>query len=124
MSRVFSVLCLVSLVTLWQGGGAKNIDPVGKWTFSTTNEEGNPTTGTIEISGKPGAYTGRITTSQGTTLQIGDVLSSSNVVLMLADLPDGNGTAVVKIIRSATGVYSGQWGALRGTIPARVERAK
>ena len=123
MSRVFSVLCLVSLVTLWQGD-AKSIDPVGKWTFSTTNEEGTPTTGTIEISGKPGAYTGRITTSQGTTLQIGDVLSSNNVVLMLADLPDGAGTAVVKIIRSSTGTYSGHWGALRGTIPAKVERAK
>ena len=123
MSRVLSVVCLVSLVTLWQGD-AKNIDPVGKWNFSTTNEEGTPTTGTIEISGKAGAYTGRITTSQGTTLQVGDVMTSRDVLLLLADLPDGAGTAVVKIIRSSTGTYSGHWGALRGVIPAKVERAK
>jgi hypothetical protein len=123
MSRLVSVLCLVSLVSLWQGD-AKNIDPVGKWTFSTTNEEGTPTTGTIEISGKPGAYIGRITTSQGTTLQVGDVMTSNNVLLLLADLPDGAGTAVVKIIRSSAGTYSGHWGALRATIPAKVERAK
>ena len=123
MSRVFAVVCLVSLVTLWQGD-AKNLDPAGKWNFSTTNEEGTPTTGTIEITGKPGAYTGRITTSQGTTLPIGDVMSSKDVLLILADLPDGAGTAVVKIIRSSTGTYSGHWGALRATIPAKVERAK
>ena len=123
MSRVFSLVCLVSLVGLWQGD-AKNIDPVGKWNFSTTNEEGTPTTGTIEISGKPGAYSGRISTSQGTTLQVGDVMTSKDVVLLLADLPDGAGTAVVKIIRSSTGTYSGHWGALRAVIPAKVERAK
>ena len=123
MSRVFSLVCLVSLVTLWQGD-AKSIDPVGKWNFSTTNEEGTPTTGMIEISGKAGAYTGRITTSQGTTLQVGDVMTSKDVLLLLADLPDGAGTAVVKIIRSPTGTYSGHWGALRGVIPAKVERAK
>ena len=123
MSRLFSLVCLVSLVTLWQGD-AKNIDPVGKWNFTTTNEEGTPTTGTIEISGKPGAYTGRISTSQGTTLQVGDVMTSKDVLLLLADLPDGAGTAVVKIIRSSTGTYSGHWGALRATIPAKVERAK
>ena len=123
MSRLFSLVCLVSLVSLWQGD-AKNIDPVGKWNFSTTNEEGTPTTGTIEISGKPGAYTGRISTSQGTTLQVGDVMTSKDVLLLLADLPDGAGTAVVKIIRSSTGAYSGHWGALRATIPAKVERAK
>jgi hypothetical protein len=123
MSRVLSLVCLLSLVGLWQGD-AKNIDPVGKWNFSTTNEEGTPTTGSIEITGKPGAYTGRITTSQGTTLQVGDVLTSPDVVLLLADLPDGAGTAVVKISKSSTGTYSGHWGALRGTIPAKVERAK
>ena len=123
MSRVFSLVCLVSLVGLWQGD-AKNIDPVGKWNFSTTNEEGTPTTGTIEISGKPGAYSGRISTSQGTTLQVGDVMTSKDVLLLLADLPDGAGTAVVKIIRSSTGTYSGHWGALRAVIPAKVERAK
>ena len=123
MSRLFSLVCLVSLVTLWQGD-AKNIDPVGKWNFTTTNEEGTPTTGTIEISGKPGAYTGRISTSQGTTLQVGDVMTSKDVLLLLADLPDGAGTAVVKIIRSSTGTYSGHWGALRAVIPAKVERAK
>ena len=123
MSRVFSLVCLVSLVGLWQGD-AKNIDPVGTWNFSTTNEEGTPTTGTIEISGKPGAYTGRISTSQGTTLQVGDVMTSKDVLLLLADLPDGAGTAVVKIIRASTGTYSGHWGALRAVIPAKVERAK
>jgi hypothetical protein len=123
MSRVFSLVCLLSLVGLWQGD-AKNIDPVGKWNFSTTNEEGTPTTGSIEITGKPGAYAGRITTSQGTTLQVGDVLTSPDVVLLLADLPDGAGTAVVKIIKSSNGTFSGHWGALRGTIPAKVERAK
>ena len=123
MSRVISLVCLLSLVGLWQGD-AKNIDPVGKWNFSTTNEEGTPTTGSIEITGKPGAYTGRITTSQGTTLQVGDVLTSPGVMVLLADLPDGAGTAVVKIIKSSNGAFSGHWGALRGTIPAKVERAK
>lgn len=121
MSRVFAVLCLVSVVSFWQTDRGM-IDPTGKWTFATTTEDGTPTTGTIEVSGKPGAYTGRITTNAGSILPIQDLMTSRDAIVILAELPDGAGTAVVKIARSGT-AFSGYWGAMRGTIPAKVERA-
>lgn len=120
MSRVLAVMCLVSVVSLWQADRGM-IDPAGKWTFATTTEDGTPTTGTIEVTGKAGAYTGRITTSAGAVLPIQDLMTSRDAVVILAELPDGAGTAVVKIARSGT-AFSGFWGALRGTIPAKVER--
>ncbi len=122
MSRFFAVLCLVSVVSMWQADRGA-IDPLGKWTFSTATEDGTPTTGTIEVTGKPGAYTGRITTSAGGILPIQDVMTSRNAMVIFAELPDGGGTAVVKITRAAD-AFSAYWGALRGTIPAKIERAK
>jgi hypothetical protein len=121
MSRFLTVLCLVSAVSVWQADRGM-IDPLGKWTFSTTNEEGTPTTGTIEVTGKPGAYKGEITTNQGRVLPVTDLATSRDAIVILAELPDGAGTAVIKIARSGN-TYTGQWGALRGTIPAKVQRA-
>ena len=122
MTRCVGVLCFVSLLGLWQGDRAM-LDPVGKWTFSTTSEEGTPTTGTIEITGKPGVYTGRIVTNQGRELPITDLMTSREALLILAELPDGAGTAVIKIARLPAGTYTGHWAAVRGVIPAKIERA-
>ena len=122
MTRFFAAIFTVSLLGLWQGDRA-TLDPLGKWNFTTTNEEGAPTTGSIEVTGKPGIYTGKIVTSQGRELPITDLMTSRDAILILAELPDGAGTAVIKIARSASGTYSGHWGAVRAVIPAKVERA-
>jgi hypothetical protein len=49
------------------------VNPVGRYEF-TTNAQGQTVTGTIEIAGTTGAYTGQITTSHTPPLPISSVL--------------------------------------------------
>jgi hypothetical protein len=122
MLRGSALICAVSLLGFWQSDRA-TLDPVGKWNFSTTAEDGSPATGQIEVTGKPGVYTGRIVTNQGRELPINDLMTSRDAILILAELPDGAGTAVIKIARQPSGTFTGHWGAVRGVIPAKIERA-
>lgn len=108
------------------GGAQPNnspLDPTGVWNYSTTNEEGTPVTGTMEITGKPFAYTGVIRSSTGNPLQIVEVMTSPTAMIVLADIPNG-GVAVIKVTRSEKGAYSAVWGAAPQIIPAKVERVK
>lgn len=108
------------------GGSQTNIpplDPTGRWTYSTTSEDGAPVTGTMEITGKPFAYTGMIKSSTGNQLPIVEVMTSPTAMIVLADIPNG-GAAVIKITRSPKGEYSAMWGAAPQIIAAKVERVK
>jgi len=98
-------------------------DPVGKWTFATRDDAGAPITGTMEISGKPGTYGGILTSAPDRTLQINDVLTSPNGMVVIANLTDG-GVAVIKVWKGTDGKLQGGWGPIRSVIPATVERAK
>ena len=98
-------------------------DPAGKWTFSTVDENGAPISGTMEITGKPGAYTGTIMGGGDRPLQITEVFTSPTGAVIFADLPDG-GVAVIKVWTDASGKIQCGWGPIRQVVPATVARAK
>lgn len=106
-----------------QSRGPAAFDPAGKWTYSTHDDSGAPINGTMEISGKPGAFTGTITSGPERTLQISDVLTSPNGMVVIANLPDG-GVAVIKVWKDAAGALQAGWGPIRNVIPATVERSR
>jgi hypothetical protein len=87
----------------------KPFDPVGTYSFTTTSETGTAVTGTLEITGTPGAYKGQSTISGGTALGITEVMTSPNGLMAISELPNG-GVALVKLVRDASGKYTGAWG--------------
>lgn len=97
-------------------------DPVGKWSYSTRDDAGAPIAGTMEITGKPGAFQGTLTSGPERSLQIADVLTSPNGMVVIANLPDG-GVAVIKVWKDAAGKLQAGWGPIRTVIPATVERS-
>jgi hypothetical protein len=122
MRTLVLALALVS-ITAAQPRSVTTFDPTGKWTYSTQDDQGAAISGTMEITGKPGAYTGSIVSGPERTLQISDVLTSPNGMVVLANLPDG-GVAVIKVWQDADGKIQGGWGPIRSVIPATVARAK
>src|SRR5262245_56029134 len=97
-------------------------DPAGKWTFSTQDDSGAVVSGTMEITGQPGAYTGTITSAPDRVLQINDVLTSANAIVILANLPEG-GVAVIKVWKGADGKLQAGWGPIRNVIAATVSKS-
>jgi hypothetical protein len=98
-------------------------DPVGKWTYSTLDDSGAAISGTMEIAGKPGAYTGSIAGGGDHPLPIKDVFTSPSGMVIFADLPDGT-VAVIKVWQETDGKIQAGWGPLHNVIPATVARAK
>ena len=121
MRTLVLALALAS-ITAAQTRPVTTFDPVGKWTYSTLDENGAPISGTMEITGKPGAYTGTIAGGDQ-PLPITDVFTSPNGMAFFANLPDGS-VAVGKMTQAADGKIQCVWGPLRGVIPATVARAK
>ena len=106
----YSAFALVVLGLIGQQTTApKPFDPVGKYSISTTSETGAAVTGTLEITGTPGAYKGQTTISDGTVLGISEVMTSPNGLMAVSELPNG-GVALVKLVRDASGKYTGAWG--------------
>jgi hypothetical protein len=122
MRTLVLALAVLSLAGL-QTRPVTPFDPAGKWTYSTIDDQGAPISGTMEITGKPGAYTGTIVSGPDRTLQISDVLTSANGAVILANLPDG-GVAVIKVWQGADGKLQGGWGPIRSVIPATVARGR
>jgi|SRR5438552_1768203 len=98
------------------------LDPVGTWSFTTTMSDGQPITGTFQISGKPGAYTGSAVSHDGNTFPIREVFTSPNGLILTADL--GNSLAFIRISKDASGKFAGNWGEVTSQIPITAERAK
>ena len=57
---LFATLLVTFAATGVQPRQAASFNPVGKWTYSTKDDEGTAISGTMEISGKAGVYTGTI----------------------------------------------------------------
>ena len=122
-SVLFSVLVAAALAPgLSQTRPAAAFDPVGNWTYSTKDDGGSAISGTMTIAGKPGAYTGTLTSAPDRTLQISEILTSPTGMVILANLPDG-GIAVIKVWKGVDGKLQAGWAPIRNVIPATVERA-
>ena len=100
------------------------VDPAGKWSFSTHDEDGTVLSGTMEITGQPGSYHGVVSvTGMDEKLPISDVAVSSNLVIVLANTGDGT-PAIVKIWKGADGKFQAAWSPLKQVIPASVEKVQ
>ena len=82
------------------------VNPVGKFEFATTLN-GQALTGTMEITGTPGAYTGRITSSATEPLTIGGVTVEGQTMTVTAET--GNGTLTIRMTVAADGTFTGAW---------------
>ena len=102
---------------------AAAFDPAGKWSYSSHDEKGAPISGTMEISGTAGAYTGTIINGAD-RIPITEVLTSSTGMVALATLPNNGGTAVIKVWKGPDGKLQGGWGLVTELIPATIERTK
>ena len=122
MKTVVLILALTALAGA-QTRPAPAFDPAGKWTFSTTNENGQPISGTMEITGRPGAYAGTILGADGQPLVITEGFTSPTGAVLFANLADGN-VAVIKMVQDAAGKVDCKWGPLQAQIPATLARAK
>jgi hypothetical protein len=98
-------------------------DPAGKWTYSTVDAGGSAVSGTMEVTGKPGAYKGTIMGGGDTVMQITDVFTSANGAVFFTNLPDGT-PAVIKLTEDASGKIQSTWGPLAAVIPATLARTK
>ena len=77
MQRLLFAVVLSSLG--WQQASAPAaFDPAGKWTFTTTTDQGAPMNGTFEVIGTPGQFKGQAVTSEGRTLPVRSVMTSPN----------------------------------------------
>jgi len=103
---------------------ATGLDPAGKWTFTTRDDQGQSLGGTMTITGTPGHYAGTIAV-QGQEKQpvITDVVAAGNTMIVLANTGDG-GSAVVKIWKGADGKLQCVWGPVTQVIHATVEYSK
>jgi len=101
---------------------ATSIDPVGSWTFSAIDDQGQPTSGTIDISGTPGAYTGQATTVNHQDIPVTEVMTSPKAMILILQLPQS--FIVAKVTRDATGGFKGQWGEMAQTAPLSLSRVK
>lgn len=100
---------------------AAPLDPVGKWTVATVADDGQPMTVTMDIAGKPGAYTGQAVTSLNRSLPLRELATTPSGLVALFDLPQG--AIVVRIVREG-GKYTGAWGAVEQTFALTAEKAK
>jgi hypothetical protein len=118
------VLALLLVPAIQPQPAAPALDPAGKWTFSTHDEDGNPIGGTMEITGEPGKYRGEITVNgMDQKMPVTDVTTSATAIVLLATGQDG-GSAVIKIWKGSDGKLQSTWGPVKQIIPATVEKAR
>ena len=65
-----------------------DVDPVGRYEFTMT-DDGKPATGSMVVSGTPGAYTGQIKTETRPTVTISMLATSGPVMIVTADVTQG-----------------------------------
>ncbi|HEX6373878.1 MAG TPA: hypothetical protein VF006_33425 [Longimicrobium sp.] len=93
------------------------LNPVGVFPFTTT-VDGNEVTGSVEVTGQPGAYAGVIRTSITPEIPITGVMVSGQEMVVTADTPDGPLTINMTFAGNAfTGAWalSGDTGNLSGS---------
>jgi hypothetical protein len=82
------------------------LNPVGKYEFATTLQ-GQTLTGTMEITGTPGAYAGRITSSATEPIPITAVTVEGQNLTVAGETP--NGTLTIRMTMAADGTFTGGW---------------
>jgi hypothetical protein len=82
------------------------VNPVGRYEFATA-VQGQPVTGTITITGNPGAYGGEITTSITPPLPIAGATVSGQQVTVTGNTPDGTLTFRMNFTDGTS--FSGAW---------------
>jgi hypothetical protein len=65
------------------------LNPVGEFEFSSATPDGTPASGTITISGNPGAYTGSIEAGAHGIFPIKSVVVSGQTLTINAEHPQG-----------------------------------
>jgi len=120
LACALSAVAIVPAVHEQTPGG---IDPAGKWTFTTKDDQGQAITGTMTVTGTPGHYSGTITVQgQQDHPVLTDVVAYGNTMIALANT--GDGAAVVKIWKNAEGKLQAAWGPVTQVIQATVEYSK
>ena len=120
MVRAIASACILGVVYVQQSLQPAPFDPVGKWSLSTTTDEGQPMTATFEITGGSGSYTGQAVTSLGRAIPIREVMTSPTGMIIVADLPQSY--LVVRVIRDSSGKFTGGWGEIQQTFPLTANR--
>jgi hypothetical protein len=82
------------------------LNPVGKYEF-TTSLQGQALTGAMEITGTPGAYKGRITTSATEPIEITAVTVNGREMVVTGETPDG--TLTVRMTFTDGQSFTGGW---------------
>jgi len=120
MQRLLLAVALSSLG--WQQASAPAaFDPVGKWSFTTTSDQGAPMNGTFDVVGTPGNFKGQAVTSEGRTLPVRSVMTAPNGFIMIVDLPSSS--LLIQLNRDAAGKFAGVWGEIDQTFPVTAIRA-
>jgi len=120
MVRAMACACILGVAYVQQSSQPAPFDPVGKWSLSTTTDEGQPMTATFEITGGSGSYTGQAVTSLGRAIPIREVMTSPTGMIIVADLPQSY--LVVRVIRDSSGKFTGGWGEIQQTYPLTANR--
>jgi hypothetical protein len=87
-----------------------DVDPVGRYDFTMT-DDGKPATGSMTVTGTPGAYTGQIKTDTRPTVTISMLATSGPVMIVTADVTQG---VLVVRMRFTGDSVNGTW-ALRSS---------
>ena len=82
------------------------LSPVGRYEFATTLQ-GQMLTGTMEIAGSPGAYTGRITSSATGPIEVGAVTVAGREMVVTGETP--NGTLTIRMTFTDGPNFTGGW---------------
>jgi hypothetical protein len=82
------------------------VNPVGRYEFATSLQ-GQMLTGTMEITGTPGAYAGRITSSATEPIPITTVTVEGQNMTVAGDTP--NGTLTIRMTMGEGGAFTGNW---------------
>jgi hypothetical protein len=119
-------LCAIAVMTMGVTGWIPQsapaaFDPVGKWTVSTVSDEGRPMSVTVDITGRPGAYTGQAATGER-ILPLRNLATTPSGMIAIFDLPQG--AIVVSVARDAGGKHAGAWGEVSATYALTAERGR
>ena len=122
VSRLAVIALLAVSIAPLRPQGPASFDPVGTWKIQTVSDEGLPMSVTVDIMGRPGAYTGTAVTSEGRSLPLRDLATAPSGMIALFDLPQG--AIVVRLVRDPQGKHVGAWGAVEQTFALSAERGK
>lgn len=81
------------------------VNPVGTFNFQTT-VQGDPVTGSIEITGTPGAYGGTLRTSVTPDIALSGVTVDGQRMVVVSDTPDGQ---LVLTMNFTGNTFTGGW---------------